>query len=251
MNLAIVQNVLARLLRVRRLIGLSLLTSMPAGVLFFVTFGNSREDIRSIYTALNVTVLMVIALPVTALVLASAGFGEERRNQTLPFLIVKPVSRWVIASSVTVTAIVATLVVGGIGIGAGWIVAAVALGDATVGLTPTVALVISAIGYAAVFVPLGLLIGRPTLVGLAFVFVWESILGSFVQGVSTFSVFRTALSAFGDVGRLTADGREVLDELLGNVVPGVGGAVAKVAVLFTLSVALTTWVLRTLDLARE
>lgn len=251
MNLAIIQNVLTRLLRLRRLVGLSILTSIPAGVLFVVTFGNSEDDIRSIYTALNVTVLMVIALPVAALVLASAGFGEERRNHTLPFLVVKPVPRWIIASSVTVTAIVATLVVGGIGIAAGWIVAAVAVGDATVGLSATAGLVVAAAGYSAVFVPVGLLVGRATLVGLAFVFVWESIIGSFVGGVSTFSVYRTALSAFGDVGQLTADGREVLDEVLGNVVPGVGGAAAKVVVLLALSVAFTTWVLRTRDLARD
>ena len=38
-------NVATRLLRIRRMIGLALLTGMPAGVLFFVTFGNTDEDI--------------------------------------------------------------------------------------------------------------------------------------------------------------------------------------------------------------
>ncbi len=251
MTLAIIQNILTRLLRIRRLVGLTLLTGMPAGVLFFVTFGNSPEDIRDIYAALNITVLMVIALPVAALVLASAAFGEERKHQTLPFLVVKPVPRSTIAAAVTGAAIVATLVVGGLGVAAGWVVAAVAVRDATIGVSAAVGLALAAVGYGAVFVPLGLLVGRSTLAGLAFVFVWESIIGTFVSGVSSFSIYRTALSALADTGTISTDSHEILTEMLGNVAPGVGGATAKIAVVLLLSVALTTWILRYRDLAGE
>ncbi|MDH3499529.1 MAG: ABC transporter permease [Acidimicrobiia bacterium] len=251
MNVAVIHNILLRLLRLRRLIGLALLTGMPAGVLFFLTFGNSEQDIRGFYEMLNITVLTIIALPVTALVLASAAFGEERNDQTLTFLVTKPLPRWHIALSMLTAATLATFAVGGIGIVAGWVVAAVAVGDATIGLNTTVGLVVASLGYSAVFVPLGLLVSRSTLTGLAFIFIWEFIIGASVTGVSTFSVFRTALSAYGDVGTVTIDAREALEGVLGNVIPGVGGAFAKVGVLLVLSLAFTTWVLRRRDLANE
>ena len=251
MNIAIMQNVLARLLRPRRFLGLSLLTAMPAGVLFFLTFGNSENEIREFYEALNITVLSVISIPVAALVLASAAFGEERKDQTLPFLIVKPVRRFQIAASILSSAVLATLVVGGVGVGAGWLIAAVAVGDVTIGLNVAAALLVAAIGYSAVFVPLGLAVGRSTLAGLAFIFIWEFIIGAFVTGVSTFSVFRTALSAYGAIGTITADSRSALEDVLGNVVPGLGGAVAKTLVLAAISGLITTWMLRRRDLANE
>jgi ABC-2 type transport system permease protein len=248
---AIGHNVATRLLRIRRMIGLALLTGMPAGVLFFVTFGNTDEDIGDIYVALTVTVLLLIALPVAALVLSSAAFGEERRDQTLPFLIVKPVPRWVIAIAVTAAGILATLVVGGIGVLGGWAVAAVATSDYAIGLPTVVALVVAAMGYGAVFVPLGLLVGRSTLAGLAYIFIWETILGSFVPGISAASVFRTSVSAFADVGTLSPEGQEIAESVLADVVPGVGGAFAKVGVALVISLLVTTWVLRRRDLAKE
>jgi ABC-2 type transport system permease protein len=240
-----------RLLKLRRMAGLIVLTGLPAPILFFVSFGTERPSMAGLYDTLLISVFSVIALPITAMVLSTAAFGEERRLRTMPFLIVKPVNRWVIAGAVTTAAVIATVVVGGIGVIGSWLVGAVVADKPLIGLPALVSVVVAAGGYAALFVPLGLLVSRATLAGLAYIFIWESIIGSIASGVSASSMWRTGLSAYGDIGTISRDGREVLEGFLSTVVVGVGGAFAKIAVLLAISVAITGTMLRRRDLAEE
>ncbi len=80
---------------------------------------------------------------------------------------------------------------------------------------------------------------------------WESILASAVSGFSASSTYRITLSAYADLASLTPDIFSTVDELLGNVVPGIGGAVAKVLVLAAISIAFTGVLLKRRDLAEE
>jgi len=240
-----------RLLRFRRLIGLVLLTGLPAPVLFFVSFGAEDSRLAGLYDEMMLTVFMVLALPVTALVICSAALGEERRLRTMPFLVLKPVSRWTIAGAVTASAIVATIVVGGIGVALTWVVGAILTGNTLIGLPALVALAISSAGYAAIYVPLGLLVSRSTLAGLAYIFIWEFIITSIASGVSASSIWRIGASAYGDVRTLSRDGAEILDEMLSTVSVGIGGASAKVIVMLVISIAFTGLLLRRRDLANE
>lgn len=247
----IVASTTRRLLRLKRLLGLALLTGLPAPVLFFVSFGNERSELAGLYDELMLTVFIVLALPVTALVLSSAALGEERRSRTMPFLVLKPVNRWTIAAATTIAAVIATIVVGGVGVIASWVVGAVVTGKALIGLPAMVALIVSAAGYAALFVPLGLLVSRSTLTGLAYLFIWELIIASIASGVSASSVWRIAMSAYGDIGTISRDGLEILDEMISTVVVGSDGAFGKVAVMLAISVAFTGLLLRRRDLADE
>lgn len=239
-----------RLLRLRRMLGLVVLTGLPAPVLFFASFGRAEES-AGLFDALMITVFSVIALPIAALVLSSAALGEERRLRTMPFLVLKPVPRVVIAAAVTAAAVIATVVVGGLGIVATWVIGAIVASQPLIGVPATVTLVVASTGYAALFVPLGLMISRSTLAGLAYIFIWESIIGSVATGVSASSVWRTGLSAYGDVGSISRDGVDILDGMLATVAIGLGGAFAKVAVMIAVSIALTTLLLRRRDLADE
>jgi len=247
----IVASTTRRLLRLKRLIGLTLLTGLPAPVLFFVSFGNEAPDMAGLFDNLMISVFSVVALPITALVLSSAAFGEERRMRTMPFLVIKPVSRWTIAAAVTTAAVIATIVVGGIGAIATWLVGAFVAGKVLIGLPALISVIVAAGGYAALFVPLGLLISRATLAGLAYIFIWETIIGSIAAGVSASSMWRTGLSAYGDIGTISRDGRDAIDEFLSTVAVGVGGAFAKALVLLAVSIAITTLMLRRRDLADE
>ena len=101
----------------------------------------------------------------------------------------------------------------------------------------------AAMGYSAVFIPVGYLFNRAILVGLAYVFIWEGILTTLVSGIAASSVWRTALSMFADLRELPRDAMDAL----GPVLPGIGGALAKLIGVVVVSLAVFTWALRSRD----
>ena len=101
----------------------------------------------------------------------------------------------------------------------------------------------AAVGYTAVFVPIGYLFTRAILVGLAYVFVWEGIITTFVTGLSASSVWRTGMSIYADLTTLPGDALETL----GPVAPGVGGGLLKLAGTVVVGVGVLTWALRRRD----
>ncbi len=141
----------------------------------------------------------------------------------LPFIFMKPIARWRWATSAWAAAALVSFAVGAVG----WIVGFLAMGITTGSWTlaiPALGLyAAAAVGYTAVFVPIGYLFTRAVLVGLAYVFVWEGIITTFVTGLSASSVWRTAMSIYADLTILPPDALEAL----GPVAPGVGGGVLK------------------------
>lgn len=235
-----------QLVQRKRAIGLILLTSLPGIVLAIASISVSERDLFNLFHDLNASLYLAVGLAVAALLNASSALGEERRAATLPYIVVKPVPRWIIAASVLVAAAAATLLIGGIGLALTWIVGVATLGDAGLGVPLLAALLIETLGYTAVFVPLGLLLSRATLAGLAYIFVWEGILARALTALAPSSVWITAFSGYADL----ADDlpRETM-QMVGNVTPGVGGALAKVLVAFGFSIGLTSILLRKRDLA--
>jgi hypothetical protein len=101
-----------------------------------------------------------------------------------------------------------------------------------------------AFGYGAVFLPVGFLFKRATLIGLLYVFFWEAILASAVTSLAASSLWRIGLQAY--AATLDTLPRELVDSL-GNVSPSVASAFLKVGVLIVLSVAFSTWLLHVRD----
>jgi ABC-2 type transport system permease protein len=212
-----------QLVQRKRAVALALLTALPGIVLAIASVSVDEDELVGLFHDLNVGLYLLVGLAVTGLLTASSAFGEELRSSTISYIVVKPVPRWVIAAAVTVAATSATLLLAGIGL------AIITIGDAGLGLAPLVALFIEAFGYSAVFVPLGLLFSRATLAGLAYIFVWEGILARAISALAPSSVSLTAFSGYADL----AEGvhAETLG-FLGNLVPGAGGAIAKVLVAY-------------------
>lgn len=234
-----------QLLQRRRALGLAALASIPAVVLALAASSISDRRALELYHELTIGILMAAALPVAALVNGAAALGEERRGHTLPYLVVKPIPRGLVAAATTAAALAATLVIGGVGVVLGWGVGAWAAGEVGIGWPALVGAAVASAGYVAVFVPLGMLTGRATLTGLVYIFLWEGILASAASALSASSLWRTGLSAYASLTRLPAG----MSDALGNVSAGTWGAAAKAAVLLAVSGLLTTWLLRTRDLA--
>ena len=194
--------------------GLTILTGAPAPMLLLISWGKSDGEVLEFYHGL--TIGMVLAFPIAAIIICTAALGEERKARTMPFLILKPVPRVVIAAAVTTAAILSSFVVMAIGAGLTWLVAAAFTGNWTVGVGATVAIAITAMTQAALFVPIGFLISRATLVGLAYLLIWETILTTAVSGFSGSSTYRIALSAYADVATVDSAVADALNEALGK-----------------------------------
>jgi ABC-2 type transport system permease protein len=189
-------------------------------------------------------VLVFAVAPIVALVLATSALGEERRQGTMSFLVIRPIPRWAIIAAKGMATWAATSTV----VGAAGLAAAAAFGLRTGSwetVVPTLALVgINNLIYVALFMPLGFLFKRAMLFGLGYVFIWDNGIAN-VPGLSPLSVYRIGLSAY--IGILPGSSR-LLDEPVGNVAQGAGGALAKGLVLAVLGVLALTVVLRRRDL---
>ena len=240
-----------RLMRRRRSIAMFFLTGSLAPLLFFLALGRSGSFAAEMYDNLTFTLGVGILYPVAALVVSTAALGEERKMLTLPFLLLKPAPRVVIALGAVVAAAVSSFVILEAGVLVTWLVAAAMSGDWSLGIATTVGVAVQSLASAALFVPLGLLLNRATLFGLGYLFLWEGILSSIIDGIQASSINRIVVSASADFASMTADTYDTVDQLLGRVMIGAGGAAAKVAVMALVSVMLTGSILKRRDLVGE
>lgn len=241
-NLRLARHVFGQLARGRRLFGLSLLASVPGLVAWIAGGGETDAAKLEIYDIVVATVSGA-TLSIAVLVLGAAAMRDERDSGTLPFLYLSPIPRWRFAvatwfgaAGVAILVAVAGWLVGFVGLGVGsgvW-------GHAWASLPAYLA---GAVGYSAVFLPVGYVFRRAILVGLAYVFIWEGILTTLISGIAASSVWKTALSIFADLRVLP---RDALDAL-GPVLPGAGGGVAKIAGVVLVSLSIFTWALRSRD----
>ena len=244
----IARAVMRRLLGRRRSLWLMVLSAGPAPILLMVARGGSAARGAELYNDITVVLGMVILYPVVALVMSTAALGEEWKNHTLPFLLIKPVSRWVIALGVVIGTALASFLVLEAGVLVTWAVGGIVGGDWSVGYATTVAVAIQSVASAAIFVPFGVILGRATLAGLGYLLVWEGVLSNIIEGIQASSVSRIVVSGWADLAPMTIDTLSSVDGLLGRVEIGLGGAAAKVGVMALVSVVLTGLVLRNKDL---
>lgn len=231
-----------RIMRRGRVFGLVALASVPALVFWLSAFDAPDEELTALYTDILASVGYTFAI--AALILTTATLRDERDSGTLPYIYMRPLSRLNMAAQSMLAGIVAALVVG---IG-GWIASAIALlavgGDLGTAL-PSLALFKSAaIGYAAIFVPLGYLVPRALLVGLGYILVVETILAFAVEGLAQLSIWRISLSIYAGL----EDGfGEVAEGAMAPVTAGIGGGLAKLGAVLLVGLIVLTWALRRRD----
>lgn len=243
---AVAAMTVRQLLGVRRFVLLGLLALAPAVVLFFATARSTEEDLAGALVGIVSGMYFALVVPITALVLASSSLGEERRDRTLSFLVLRPVPRSQIGVAKVVGAMVAAGAVVGLGAVAVGLVMALR-GDGLVWLLPVlVGGLVGVAAYAGLFVPLGYAVERATLIGLAYVFIWETAVVGALPGLAATSPWRIGLSAF--AGLAPAEARAHIDEFsLGDITPGAGGAALKALAIVALGTAVTGWLLARRD----
>jgi ABC-2 type transport system permease protein len=242
--LTIVRNSVRQLVGGKRLIALGLLALVPAVVTAAVTSNTSRAGAFRNFHDAPVAMVFIIVLPIVALILGTASLGDERRDQTLSFLVLRPIRRETVAAAKVSAAWLASWIV----VASGATLAAVALGVTSQRWEPLGAILvgtaISTLGYVAVFTLLGYLTGRAVLAGLAYVFIWESGVTFAADSLANVSLFRIGLTAY---TALVPDSAVFLREPLAALEPGVWGALAKVLVIGGITIGAAGFLLRRRD----
>ncbi len=231
-----------RLMRRGRVIALVALASVPALVYWLVGFDTPKGELTALYSDILATVGYTYVVAV--LIVTAATLREEKDSGTLPYIYLRPISRSGFTVQSLIAGAAAALVIGVLG----WlatVLASLAVGNGVEHTLPGLALFVAAgIGYTALFVPLGYLAPRSLLIGLGYIVVWETILSNAVTGLAQFSIWHVALSIY--AGLEDEFGQAATDSL-GPVTPGVGGGVAKIAVVVVLGGLVLTWALKRRD----
>ncbi len=96
---AVVATTLRQLLGGRRTIGLALVALLPAVVLLATAGRRSPAGGPPLFHEAPLVILMLIVLPVTSLVFGAGALGDERREATLSFLLLRPMPRAALAGA--------------------------------------------------------------------------------------------------------------------------------------------------------
>jgi len=244
---AITSTTVKQLLGVRRMIVFGLAELAPAGVFLLMTQTLAQEAALDRFLGMVAALYFPLLVPIVTLIVAASALGDERRDGTLSFLVLRPIPRSVIALSkfggavivaagLNVFGAVALTVVYGIESGSWSLVVPLAVGGA-----------FASIVYASLFVPLGFFTDRAVLAGLAFVFIFENAVVSALSGLSSLSPWRIGLSAF--AGLAPGGVKAELAEFGAANLSSFGASLFWTVLIAVLSIGATTMVLRRRDLA--
>ena len=175
-------------------------------------------------------------LPIVVLLPATAAFGNELEDGTLPYLLMKPVSRLRLVFGKYAAVLVVTVPALLVGMAVTTLVAsrgpdAGDLGRILVAMAGSSVAAAALLG--AIFLTVSLVIPRALLAGMIYVFAWESLLGRFLPGVQAISSREYALRVF--------------DGILDNDFPTAWNAALTMLVVAAVFLLLTVWRLRSMQ----
>jgi ABC-2 type transport system permease protein len=127
---------------------------------------------------------IVIMLPVVALIVGTGVLGSEIDDGTLAHILAKPLPRSEIVLSKLYVAIGVTLVTTAVPL----FITGLIGGSLSLAFGLVVGAAVGSIAYTALFVLLSLLTRVPVLVGLAYILVWEGLLGRLFSGTMALSI---------------------------------------------------------------
>jgi len=143
-----------------------------------------------------------VVLPLTALIIGTSVLGAEIDDGSIVHLLATPVTRLSVVISKFIAAMLLTIMFGAI---PEFLAAAIANGfgdKLTIGLL--VGALIASVAYNALFVMLSVLTTRAIAVGLAYLLVWEGLLGNLIGGVRVLSIGQYSVSVAESIAKTSA-----------------------------------------------
>lgn len=243
--LTITRMTVRQVLGLKRLIGFGILALFPAFIFMISSANQLGNALLESFIGIGIGLFYFVAIPVITLVLSASVLGDERRDQTLSFIALRPIRRSAIAGSKLVAAVVSAYVFTGTGALAMGLAYGIRASDWNYVIPTLVGAAVATIVYAAVFVPLGYLSERSTLIGLAYVFIWEGAIVSAIGTLQNTSPWRIGFTA---MLALAPDDAQFVESDLGIINPTLGPVLITTTIFVALSVLITSWILRNRDL---
>ena len=176
-------------------------------------------------------------LPVIALIVGTGVLGSEIDDGTITHILSKPLPRSEIIFTKLGVATGVTSVFAGIPL----LVVGFIVGEPPLAFALLVGAVVGSLAYCSIFVMMSVLTRRPVLVGLAYVVLWEGVLGNILTGTQKLSVQQYV--------QAIVDWLAPTDILRGNVAVPLSFVMAGLFVV--VSTAYAVQKLRTLSVAGE
>ncbi len=224
-------------------IGIAFLSCLFALIPRLVPEQSGIRDLRSIFAeGIYLNFVAATLLPLATLVLATAAIGDEIEDRTLQYIALKPISRFTIVLQKFLAVLVVAVPIIWAGIALTWLIVSSAHLDEMRDLLVPALLssLVAIIGFGSLFMLLSMVIQRALLVGVFYVFIWESSLSRFLPGIRAISIRHYTQSYF---IRLVDDRRFTIAQLSAE-----STVVITIAVVCIVSLLLCTWRLRRMSL---
>ena len=225
-----------------RLLFVLLLATLAVGLSVLVAVLSSDEGVHGEMIDVLFDGLIIGAiLPIVTMALATAAFGNELEDKTLSYIVLKPLARWRI---VLPKLLAPVMVAGPLLALTGIVMTAVLLdGDVRASAAAGAALFVGVLAYSSIFTWAGVVFRSSSAAlgsAVMYVFIWEGLIGTFLEGIRYLSVRGYALAIMQWIDE------ESFEEFADRVIEfpaAVVGASAVVVVFF----ALTVYRLRRMD----
>lgn len=139
---------------------------------------DEKLTIKEFYLRVLSLLHLRILIPMVALFYAAGTVADARENGSLPYLLTRPVPRWLLP----ITRFLASFVVAAVALTVGVVLTYLLLFGATpegggIGflVTPILLVLLTLAAYGGVFTLLGVWLERPYLVGVAIILLWENL----------------------------------------------------------------------------
>ena len=210
-----------------------------AGALLFGLLAHAMsESAGESFARVAADGIFALVLPIAALVIGDAVLGAEVRSGVFHFTWLTPtpltqivLGRWIGGTIVALVTIVPACAL-----------AAVIAGDAAAAGAAVMASVAGAAAYIAVFIAIGCVARRAAVWSLAFVFLFERLLGAALTGIAQWSPTWESRAVFVDF----APGAPA--SIVRDGIPAGGGAIVRLALITVIALVIARWRLSRLRL---
>lgn len=229
----------------KRTLMLLFLVLAPAGIYLAATTNRTQEFALESAVQVGGSVFFSLVLPVVAMVIAAGVLGSERRDQTLSFIVLRPIPKSAIAAAKKFAALCAASAITLIGAIALAGAHAVRTGDSQLFLGLMLGALVATAAYTAILLPLGFLSDRAVIMGMAYLLIFENGIVSLLPALASLSAWRLGVAAFVSV---TPNAAVYAAGLAGHLSLSAAESILSASIFLLVGIAVTTVLLRTKDL---
>ncbi len=188
MTLTLLSLTARQLLGRRRAIVIGLLALIPIVIALLYRLAGDTGAADDFTVGLVGGFVFTLLLPIGALVFGTGALGSEIEDGTIVYLLARPIARWRIVVAKAVIASLATIALTVPATLITVLIALEGLGEDSLWLAAIVPAAVGSVVYSTLFVGLSAVTGRALIIGLVYVFVWETVITNLFDGTRWVSV---------------------------------------------------------------